>query len=98
MGENPYEGLKRETQEEVGLEIDIQLPVDVQFFTRDDGQQITMLIFLCLPLTTQVRLSAEHQAFAWKALTAPVAEFPEWLRPVVQRINQFGLLPRAEGV
>lgn len=97
-GEDPYLGLKRETREEVGLEIDIQLPIDVQWFTRDDGQQITMLIFVCVPLSSQVRLSAEHQAFAWKPLTAPLTEFPDWLHLVVQRVTQFQLLPRSKGV
>lgn len=98
VGENPYDGLRRETREEVGLEIEIQLPVDVQFFTRDDGQQITMLIFSCTPVSSTVRLSAEHQAFAWKPLTAPAEEFPLWLRPVVERIREFGLLPRVKRV
>lgn len=98
LDEDPYLGLKRETLEEVGMEIDIQLPVDVHWFTRDDGQQITMLIFSCAPLNAEVRLSPEHQAFTWKSLTAPLAEFPEWLRPVIQRINDFQLLPLMKGV
>lgn len=87
-GEDPYEGLRRETKEEVQLEIEITLPVDVHHFTRDDGQRITMLIFLCSPKTTQVRLSEEHQAFQWIPLSAPLDEFPAWLRPVVERLNK----------
>lgn len=87
-GEDPYKGLKRETREEVALEIDIQLPVDVHHFIRDDGQCITMLIFLCTPQSTQVRLSEEHTAHEWVPLTAPSDQFPEWLQPVVERLNK----------
>lgn len=87
-GEDPYEGLKRETREEVTLEIEIKFPLDVQYFTRDDGQRITMLIFLCIPQQTKVRLSEEHIAHQWVPLTAPSAQFPEWLRPVVERVRK----------
>ena len=44
-GESPYLGLKREAKEEIDSEIEILIPLDVHHFVRDDGQQITMLIF-----------------------------------------------------
>lgn len=87
-GEDPYEGLRRETREEVTLEIEIKFPLDVQYFTRDDGQRITMLIFLCAPQTTQVRLSEEHTAYLWVPLAAAPEQFPEWLRRVVERVRK----------
>lgn len=86
-GEDPYEGLRRETREEVSLEIDIGVPVDVQHFTRDDGQKITMLIFLCTPRNLEVRLSAEHTAFRWVPLAASAEEFPDWIQPILKRIH-----------
>ena len=64
-GENPYEGLAREISEETALAVDIHEPVGVQHFSRDDGQQITMLIFSCSPKSTAVALSEEHTAYEW---------------------------------
>ncbi len=69
------------------MEIEIQLPVDVHHFIRDDGQRITMLIFLCTPHTTQVELSEEHIAYQWVPLTAPPDQFPDWLQTVVERLR-----------
>ena len=34
-------------------------------FTRDDGQRITMIVFLCRPKSKTVRLSEEHTESAW---------------------------------
>jgi 8-oxo-dGTP diphosphatase len=64
-GENPFEGLKRETKEETGIEIEIMNPLGVHHFTRDDGQKITMIIFLCKPLSDEVKLSNEHENYIW---------------------------------
>src|SRR5690242_1955170 len=57
LGEDPFLGLKRETKEETGLDITIQRPLDIHHFTRDDGQIITMLIFLCEPGAGEITLS-----------------------------------------
>ncbi len=67
LGEDPFEGLKRETKEETGLEIDILNPLRVHHFTRDDGQKITMIVFLCRPLSESqsVILSEEHIEYSW---------------------------------
>lgn len=68
LGEDPLEGLKRETKEETGLEIEILNVINVNHFTREDGQKITMLIFLCKPLSNSVTLSEEHIDFIWVSL------------------------------
>lgn len=65
IDESPFEGVIRETKEEVGLDIQVLNPLMVDHFTRDDGQKITMLIFLCKPLSEDVKLSEEHVEFAW---------------------------------
>ncbi len=65
LGENPRDGLKRETKEETDLDIDILNPLRVHHFTRDDGQKITMLVFLCKPSSEEVKLSGEHTEFLW---------------------------------
>ena len=68
LGENPFEVLKRETKEETGLDIEILNPLNIQYFTREDGQKITMLIFLCKPLSNSIRLSEEHTEYIWADL------------------------------
>lgn len=65
FSEDPFSGLKRETMEETGLGIEIGNPLKVMHFTRDDGQMITMISFLCKPLSEAVRLSEEHTEYKW---------------------------------
>lgn len=64
-GEDPQEGLRRETFEETGLKIEILDPIKVRHFTRDDDQIITLISFLCKPLTDKVKLGEEHVDFIW---------------------------------
>lgn len=75
LNESPFDGLKREVMEEAGLDIEIVNPLTISHFTRDDGQKITMLIFICKPLTEEVVLSEEHTDFAW----TPIDEAEERL-------------------
>lgn len=65
LGENPVLGLKRETKEETGLDIDVLNPLGVRHFTRDDGQKITMIIFLCRAKRDPVIISEEHTNYEW---------------------------------
>ncbi len=82
VGENPYDGLKREIKEETGMGADIICPLDVHHFVRDDQQTITMMIFLCTPHTTEIMLSEEHDDFKWVTLDDKAA-FPDWIKQVV---------------
>ena len=65
IGESPFDGINREVMEETGLEIETIMPFSVRHFTRADNQTITMIVFLCKPLGTEVKLSAEHTEFDW---------------------------------
>jgi len=95
LGESPYLGLKRECQEEISCEIDIILPLDVHYFTRDDGQQITLMIFFCRALTDKITLSEEHTEYRWVDINAAKNEFPAWIQPVVEKF--LFLKPDASG-
>jgi 8-oxo-dGTP diphosphatase len=64
-GENPFLGLIRETKEETSLNVEILNPLAVHHFTRDDGQIITMITFLCKLKTNKITLSKEHSEFLW---------------------------------
>ncbi len=65
LGEDPIEGIQRETKEETGIDVKVIHPINVKHFKRDDGQTITMLIFLCKALNNNVNLSKEHSDFDW---------------------------------
>ena len=88
-GEDPYEGLKRETHEEVNLDIDIQIPLDIHHFTRDDGQKITMIIFLCKPTSNNIQLSEEHTEHCWQHVDSGIEYFPEWIQRILEKYNSF---------
>jgi len=65
LAEDPFVGMKREVLEETGLEVEVLMPFSVRHFARDDGQTITMLVFLCKAFEENVKLSEEHIAFEW---------------------------------
>lgn len=93
-GENPYDGLKRELREETGLDIEILLPFVVQYFTRQDGQVITLIIFLCKALSDDIRLSDEHTHYQWHDLAEESEDIMPWLKKILAdfyhyRLNEF---------
>jgi len=86
-GESPFEGLKRECIEEIQLDIDVQNPLTIHHFTRQDGQKITMICFLC-KLTDdeqEVKLSEEHTEYKW----LPIDEAKEIIGPFNQDVDAF---------
>ncbi|MBI4433372.1 NUDIX domain-containing protein [Candidatus Uhrbacteria bacterium] len=85
-GESPFVGLAREIREEVGIAATVDLPLDVHHFTRQDGQVITMLVFLCHPQSTNIVLSEEHTEYQWVPIDGG---FPEWMRTIVERYRQW---------
>ncbi|MEO8065242.1 MAG: NUDIX domain-containing protein [Candidatus Doudnabacteria bacterium] len=88
-GENPFTGLLRETKEETNLDIEVVMPLDVHYFTRDDGQQITLLMFLCKPKSDRVELSEEHTEYKWVDLNNPKVDFPDWLHQPIENYKKF---------
>jgi 8-oxo-dGTP diphosphatase len=68
IGEDPHTGLKRETKEETGIDIEIKNPLTVRHFTRHDNQKITMITFLCKPISQSIILSEEHTEHLWLSL------------------------------
>lgn len=78
LGESPVDGLKRETKEEVGLEITVGEPLSVRHFKRIDGPWNYLIIFVCHPLSQNVTLSHEHDEYQWLDLAdakKTIAEF-----------------------
>lgn len=94
-GENPYKGMQREVLEEAGIRVDIHAPIDVHHFVRDDGQQITMIFFLCTPRSKDVKLSEEHTNHDWRNLDTTNKwlndDLKRWIGPVLENIKTYNL-------
>lgn len=85
-GENPISGLERECLEEAGLQVTVVAPVGTDHFVRDDGQTITMIIFLCESSNAaHIQLSEEHVEFKWVPLTKE--QMPDWLYGTVDSLH-----------
>lgn len=67
--EKTTEGVKREVKEETGLDIEVGDVIGVFDFKvekEDEIRDATQISFLAKPIgNTEVKLSNEHQAFAW---------------------------------
>lgn len=68
-GEKLEEGLRRETEEEIGItDIEIGKVIHVdEWFSKPEGElkHIVTLFFLCRVTSDKVVLSDEHQEYAW---------------------------------
>ena len=91
LGENPFEGLKREVREETGLDIKILHPVSVRHFQRDDGETITMIIFFSQTENRDIKLSPEHSDSDWIALERCKEKLNEFFHGEVDTINKLKL-------
>jgi len=89
-GEDPHHGVQREVEEEIGISaVEILLPLDAHHFVRDDGQIITMIIFLCTVGDEAITLSEAHQHYQWAKIDDDTV--PEWLHPVVANYKKYNL-------
>jgi 8-oxo-dGTP diphosphatase len=92
-GEDFAAGLRREVREESGLEIELTHLAGATQFEMPAAN----VILLCLnarPLSTAVRLSVEHDDFAWM----PLSELPQWnileaMKPVLKSLLEPKDLP-----
>ena len=68
VGEAFTDGLKREVNEETGLDIKIGKPIYVgewRPIIKDVPHQIIAIFFICKPSTSKVQLSEEHDDYQW---------------------------------
>jgi len=88
-GESPFSGLKREVKEETGIDIEILNPLGVKHFVRQDGQRVTMLLFLCRALSGEVKLTEEHSDFEWVNVLESKSKLPEFFHPEIDSYINF---------
>lgn len=89
LGEDPFQGLKREVKEEAGIDIEILRPLSVRHFTRDDGQVITMIIFLCKVFDENIILSKEHCEFEWINIESAKEKLAEFFHKEVEMYEKW---------
>lgn len=91
LGEDPREGIKRETKEETGIDIEILHPLNIRHFIRADGQTITMLIFLCKALNGDIKIGEEHSSFEWIPLEKSKEKLTDFFHKEVDIFNKLEL-------
>lgn len=89
LGENPFDGVKREIKEETNLDIEIISPLNVRHFKRKDGQTITMIIFLCRPIGGKIQLSKEHSRYEGIDIDSAKDKLTSFFHEEVDRFNRF---------
>ena len=67
INEDPVTGLKREVNEETGLEIEVNMPVTTWFGTFGN-KKIFAVDYLCYYKSGIIKLSNEHDSFRWLSL------------------------------
>lgn len=64
-GEDPSLGLRREVKEETNLLVEVLDPLAVSHFAREDKQIVTLITFVCKPISGKVKISEEHSDYKW---------------------------------
>lgn len=68
QGENPWQGLSREIQEEIGISLDIVKTIPLETFVSSD-EAFHFHTYLCVVNDEFIpKLSKEHCAYAWSTI------------------------------
>ena len=86
FGEDLEVALKREIQEEVGLEVSINKLLYATTFKTHEYRQLVILAYLCIATDNNVNLSAEHQNYLWADKNKILDLLPE---PLINTLNQY---------
>jgi len=91
-GENPIDGLIRETKEETDLDIIVLNPLRTHYFTREDGQLIIMITYICRLVDDKkidIRLSKEHTDFRWIGIDNILSELNKYFHDDIGIYKKF---------
>ncbi len=91
-GEEPVEGIKREIKEEAGIEVKEVRVVDVRSeVLHKSGDVVVMLGYSCVTKDYNVKLSWEHDQFAWLDREEALrVELPKTHRSFLEKHFEFG--------
>lgn len=68
QGEDPYESIQREIEEEAEIRVSALKPFYLWSRTTGDGDFVMMIAYKCTALTTEVTLNWEHNDYKWVSL------------------------------
>ncbi|MBX4204647.1 MAG: NUDIX domain-containing protein [Candidatus Doudnabacteria bacterium] len=88
LGEDPFEGLKREVKEELNSQVEIIMPLAVKHFVRVDGQKITLIMYWCNLLSDEVKLSEEHTEQKWMDIDE-LKDIPEFFHEAIGNYKKY---------
>jgi len=71
------------------MSIEIIMPLSVHHFVRDDGQKITLTIYWCRMLPSELKLSEEHQEYRWMDLEKDKELLPKFFDTPVNNFRQY---------
>jgi len=67
------------------------MPISVNHFIRDDGQKITLTIYLCKLLKDRLDLSEEHTEYQWVELTKAPSVLPNFFASTLKNLERINL-------
>jgi 8-oxo-dGTP diphosphatase len=80
FGESVEESLKREVEEELGIDIEVEKPSRVWGFVKDE-LHLVGITFLARYISGEIKLSGEHTSHEWvdkdKIMTG---DYPKWIK------------------
>jgi len=85
-GEEPLDALVREIEEECALEVELETRPFATYAATRRGQPMIVILFRARYLGGEVKLSAEHDSFAW--LTAAEMRARSRLLPLVEVVER----------
>ena len=84
LNEDLILGLKRETKEETGLDIEVDREISVRDFTINDELKIELHPFLCNAIDIDnIKLSEEHSEYLWIDLKDSKKKLTEFFHPEI---------------
>ncbi|SES93974.1 NUDIX domain-containing protein [Paenibacillus sp. NFR01] len=93
FGEQLEEALKREIQEETGLDVMVERVLYAATVLTDPGRQLVVITYLCRAKEWRVVLSEEHSEYAW----CTPREVKRLLPPgILQELKPCGILELEE--
>ena len=86
-GENWLEGLKREVKEETGMNFIIDGILDIDSFSGPEGFHY-LVTFICHTDDKDIKLSNEHDGYAWINNVGELEKYDFWHKDIVKRIKK----------
>ncbi len=87
FGERLEDALKREVQEETGLDVKVGAVFNAWTFIKDDNFYLVGVDYVCRLLGGEIKLSDEHDEIHWLTLSEieSMPEIPGWLIKTIKK-------------